>query len=239
MPVSPLIANPYACARTNAVPNARTATKPSGRMSAMRNMVVTCSCFAACARAHRAGAAWRRRPQPAAPAHVRIRCRSIFPTVRRSRRSCEEVVDAADGRGQEVNWILAIAVVDPNGDLVYFGKMDHTQIASVDDRAAQGPRGGHLPPSDQGLLQNHADTAGAFVYHARRSTAWSASQGGVPLVGAARSSARSAAAAAPAPRTRQACKAGVRHGQVGIVAEQTGHGPRRWRRGSVSFQSRA
>ena len=29
------------------------------------------------------------------------------------------------------NWKLAIAVVDPNGDLVYFYKMDQTQVASV------------------------------------------------------------------------------------------------------------
>jgi uncharacterized protein GlcG (DUF336 family) len=29
------------------------------------------------------------------------------------------------------NWTMAVAIVDPAGDLVYFEKMDHTQVAST------------------------------------------------------------------------------------------------------------
>ena len=30
------------------------------------------------------------------------------------------------------NWMMAVAIVDPNGDLVYFEKMDDTQVGSTD-----------------------------------------------------------------------------------------------------------
>jgi glc operon protein GlcG len=44
-----------------------------------------------------------------------------------------QVVAAAVAEAKKAprNWKLAITVVDPNGDLVYFYKMDQTQIASV------------------------------------------------------------------------------------------------------------
>jgi uncharacterized protein GlcG (DUF336 family) len=44
-----------------------------------------------------------------------------------------EIVKAvvAEAKKGARNWKLAISVVDPAGDLVYFYKMDHTQVASV------------------------------------------------------------------------------------------------------------
>jgi glc operon protein GlcG len=38
----------------------------------------------------------------------------------------------AEARKPPRNWKLAVAVVDPNGDLVYFYKMDDTQLGSID-----------------------------------------------------------------------------------------------------------
>jgi uncharacterized protein GlcG (DUF336 family) len=38
----------------------------------------------------------------------------------------------AEARKPPRNWKLAMAVVDPNGDLVYFYKMDDTQLGSID-----------------------------------------------------------------------------------------------------------
>jgi len=38
---------------------------------------------------------------------------------------------AAAAEAKKHNWKLAISVVDPNGDLVFFQKMDGTQVASV------------------------------------------------------------------------------------------------------------
>jgi hypothetical protein len=37
----------------------------------------------------------------------------------------------AEAKKSPRNWKLAISVVDPNGDLVYFYKMDQTQVASA------------------------------------------------------------------------------------------------------------
>ena len=42
-----------------------------------------------------------------------------------------QLMAAAEAEAKRHDWKLAIAVVDPNGDLVAFGKMDNTQIDSV------------------------------------------------------------------------------------------------------------
>lgn len=43
----------------------------------------------------------------------------------------QQAVAAAEAEAKKHDWKMAIAVVDPNGDLVYFVKMDSTQIAST------------------------------------------------------------------------------------------------------------
>jgi len=45
--------------------------------------------------------------------------------------SAKKVADAAAGEARKNGWNMAIAVVDPAGDLVYFEKLDGTQAASV------------------------------------------------------------------------------------------------------------
>ena len=45
------------------------------------------------------------------------------------------------------NWKLAIAVVDPNGDLVYFYKMDQTQVASINIAQGKARTGALRRPS--------------------------------------------------------------------------------------------
>jgi glc operon protein GlcG len=42
------------------------------------------------------------------------------------------VAAAAVAEAKENQWTMAIAIVDPSGDLVYFEKMDNTQVGSVD-----------------------------------------------------------------------------------------------------------
>jgi uncharacterized protein GlcG (DUF336 family) len=78
---------------------------------------------------------------------------------------------AAEASRSPRNWKLAIAVVDPNGDLVYFYRMDQTQVASVDvaigkartsarfrrptqafAEALAGPGGGVVPTLDPTLV---------------------------------------------------------------------------------------
>src|SRR5260370_3042438 len=41
------------------------------------------------------------------------------------------IVEAAMAEAKKNNWLMAITVVGPAGDLVYFAKMDNTQHASV------------------------------------------------------------------------------------------------------------
>jgi uncharacterized protein GlcG (DUF336 family) len=43
----------------------------------------------------------------------------------------KKAVGAATAEAKKNNWFMAIAIVGPAGDLVYFEKMDNTQVASV------------------------------------------------------------------------------------------------------------
>ena len=44
----------------------------------------------------------------------------------------KSVAAAAIAEARKNQWTMAIAIVDPAGDLVYFEKMDNTQVGSVD-----------------------------------------------------------------------------------------------------------
>jgi glc operon protein GlcG len=46
--------------------------------------------------------------------------------------TAKQLAAPALAEARKNNWTMAVAVVDPNGDLVYFEKMDHTQNGSVD-----------------------------------------------------------------------------------------------------------
>lgn len=43
----------------------------------------------------------------------------------------KKAADAAAAEAKKINTFMAIAVVGPSGDLVYFEKMDNTQLASI------------------------------------------------------------------------------------------------------------
>ena len=71
-------------------------------------------------------------PAPAAPAAVPEQMPFDIPYGPPI--TLERAMQAAAGAAAEAkkhNWKLAISVVDPNGDLVFFQKMDGTQVASV------------------------------------------------------------------------------------------------------------
>ena len=42
-----------------------------------------------------------------------------------------KVAAAALAEARRNNWLMAVAIVDPAGDLVYFAKIDHTQVGST------------------------------------------------------------------------------------------------------------
>ena len=57
--------------------------------------------------------------------------------------AARRVAAAAVAEAQKNRWTMAVAVVDPAGDLVYFEKMDGTQVASVNvavDKARSATR---------------------------------------------------------------------------------------------------
>jgi uncharacterized protein GlcG (DUF336 family) len=43
----------------------------------------------------------------------------------------KKAMDAAEAEAKKNNWLMAIAIVSPSGDLVYFRKLDGTQYASI------------------------------------------------------------------------------------------------------------
>ena len=46
--------------------------------------------------------------------------------------TAKKVAAPAIAEARRNNWTMAIAIVDPSGDLVYFERMDDTQVGSVD-----------------------------------------------------------------------------------------------------------
>jgi glc operon protein GlcG len=57
--------------------------------------------------------------------------------------SARKVATVAVGEARKNNWNMAIAIVDPSGELVYFEKLDGTQAASVNiaiDKARSSAR---------------------------------------------------------------------------------------------------
>ena len=70
------------------------------------------------------------------------------PTITADRAAEIAAAAVAEARKPPRNWKLAVAVVDPNGDLVYFYKMDDTQLGSID--IAINNR--HLPPATQKVV---------------------------------------------------------------------------------------
>ena len=53
------------------------------------------------------------------------------------------VAAVAVAEAQKNNWTMAVTIVDPNGDLVFFEKLDGTQLGSIDlsiDKARSAAR---------------------------------------------------------------------------------------------------
>ena len=45
--------------------------------------------------------------------------------------SAKKIATVAIDEARRNNWMMAVAIVDPAGDLVYFERLDHTQAAST------------------------------------------------------------------------------------------------------------
>lgn len=93
-----------------------------------------------------------------------------------------EVVTAvmAEARTGGRNWKLAIAVVDPHGDLVYFYKMDQTQYASTEIAVGKAHTAARLRRPTQVLFDAMQTPAGSYVPSLGPTVI--ASPGGIPLI---------------------------------------------------------
>lgn len=102
------------------------------------------------------------------------------PTVTADRAA--EIVEAvmAEGRSGARDWKLAIAVVDPHGDLVYFYKMDDTQYGSTTIAVNKARSAARMRRPTQVFSELMQTTAGSFAPTLGPDVV--ASPGGVPLI---------------------------------------------------------
>jgi glc operon protein GlcG len=86
----------------------------------------------------------------------------------------------AEARKTPRNWKLAIAVVDPNGDLVYFYRMDQTQVASVAIAQAKARTAARFRRPTEAFFNAMQNPSGAYVPTLHPELV--ASPGGIPLI---------------------------------------------------------
>jgi glc operon protein GlcG len=121
--------------------------------------------------------------QPAAPAAVPDAMPFDIPygrsiTADRAAQLAQTVM--AEARKGARNWKLAIAVVDTNGDLVYFYKMDQTQVASTTIAVGKARTAVRLRRATQVFFDQMQTPAGSYI--PTLDPTLIASPGGIPLV---------------------------------------------------------
>ena len=96
--------------------------------------------------------------------------------------SAAKIVAAVVGESQKSprNWKMAISVVDTNGDLVYFYKMDQTQVASVAISQGNARTAARFRRPSEVFFNVMQTPAGAYVPTLEPTLV--ASPGGFPLI---------------------------------------------------------
>src|SRR5262245_21106044 len=92
----------------------------------------------------------------------------------------KQVAEAAIAEARKNNWTMAVAVVDPGGDLVYFQKMDGTQLASTQvaiDKARSAARFKRPTKALQDVLAAGGEGLRMLALHGAVPV-----EGGIPLV---------------------------------------------------------
>jgi uncharacterized protein GlcG (DUF336 family) len=86
----------------------------------------------------------------------------------------------AESQKSPRNWKMAISVVDPNGDLVYFYKMDQTQVASAAISQGKARTAARFRRPSEAFFNGMQTPAGAYL--ATLDPTLVASPGGIPLI---------------------------------------------------------
>jgi glc operon protein GlcG len=108
-----------------------------------------------------------------------MRYPSTFHMECRSPRRRRQILGAAEAEAKKRNWKMNIAVVDPNGDLINFLRMDGAQVASVNISQGKARTAARYRRPTQ-LFYNAYETGHPYVSTLDRTLV--ASPGGFPLV---------------------------------------------------------
>jgi uncharacterized protein GlcG (DUF336 family) len=117
------------------------------------------------------------------------------------------IVDAAMAEAKKNNWFMAITVVGPAGDLVYFAKMDNTQYASVtiSQHKARVAATFRRPTK---VFEENLGKGFEFIYQMTLD-GMIGSQGGVPLISGGKLIGAIGCSGGTGPQDLQSCMAGV------------------------------
>lgn len=85
------------------------------------------------------------------------------PTITAGRAATIAAAAVAEAKKPPRNWKLAVAVVDPNGDLVYFYKMDDTQLGSIEIAINKARTAARLRRPTEDLWKAMQTQAGAYL----------------------------------------------------------------------------
>jgi glc operon protein GlcG len=113
----------------------------------------------------------------------------------------------AEAKKSPRNWKLAVAVTDPNGDLVYFYKMDGTQVASINIAEGKARTAARYRRPSEVFFNVMQNPAGAYVPSLDPTLV--ASPGGVPLVEGGKVIGAIGCSGATGAQDAVACKAGA------------------------------
>jgi glc operon protein GlcG len=148
--------------------------------------------------------------QPAQPAQVPDAMPFDVPygasiTAARAAQVVQAVI--AEATKAPRNWKLAIAVVDTNGELVYFYKMDQTQFASINISQGKARTAVRFRRPTQTFFDAMQQTTGS--YYTTLDPTLVASPGGVPIVEGGRIIGALGCSGATGAQDHVACSAGA------------------------------
>jgi uncharacterized protein GlcG (DUF336 family) len=129
------------------------------------------------------------------------------PSITADRAAQVVAAAVAEAKKSPRNWKLAIAVVDPNGELVYFYKMDQTQAASVAISQGKARTAARFRRPSGAFFNLMQSPAGAFAPTLDPTLV--ASHGGFPLVEGGKVVGAIGCSGATGDQDGVACKAGA------------------------------
>jgi glc operon protein GlcG len=92
----------------------------------------------------------------------------------------KSVAAAAVAEARKNQWMMAVAIVDPAGDLVYFEKMDNTQVGSIDVAIAKARSSARFKRPTKAFQD--ALAAGGEGWRILSLDGATAVEGGIPLI---------------------------------------------------------